>query len=134
MAFALAVGDLCSPLPVAFFASMTEPPILGVVTSIGPTVVVWQDGREQTFTVSTPVDAGLSKVVLELGTIFQNAKIRPNGTIPNPNIDGRADGICVLVVRVTNVVETDVQTAIIRFGNGLYTAVPTSAIEVVPGA
>jgi len=134
MAFALAVGDLCSPASVASFASSTEPPILGLVTGIGPTVVVWQDGREQTFTVSSPVDVGLSKVEVELGTEFQNAKIRPNGAIPNPNIDRRAEGIVVLVVRVTNVAVTDLQVAIVRFNNGLYVAVPTLAIEVVPGA
>jgi len=134
MAFALAVGDLCSAAAVASFASSSEPPVLGTVVAIGPTVVVWQDGREQTFVVSVPVDVGLSKVAIELGTQFQNARIRPNGVIPNPNIDGRADGIVVLVVRVTNAVVTDFQTAIVRFGNGLYVAVPTLAIEVVPGA
>ena len=134
MAFALAVGDLCSAASVASFASSSEPPVLGTVVAIGPTVVVWQDGREQTFSVSVPVDVGLSKVVVELGTEFQNAKIRPNGVIPNPNIDGRADGVVVLVVRVTNTAVTDFQTAIVRFGNGLYVAVPTLAIEVVPGA
>ena len=137
MAFALAVGDLCSPAAVASFASSSEPPVLGTVTKIGPTSVVWQDGREVTYTPSTfpgSVDAGLSKVVIELGTEFQNAKIRPNGVIPNPNIDGRANGIVVLVVRVTNAVVTDFQTAIVLFENGLYVAVPTLAIEVVPGA
>ena len=134
MAFALAVGDLCSAASVASFASSSEPPVLGTVVAIGPTVVVWQDGREQTFAVSVQVDVGLSKVVIELGTQFQNAKIRPNGVIPNPNIDGRADGIVVLVVRVTNAAVEDLQVAIVRFGNGLYVAVPTLAIEVVPGA
>ena len=137
MAFALAVGDLCSPAAVASFASSSEPPILGTVVAIGPTKVVWQDGREVQYTASTSPgnpDLGLSKVVVELGTEFQNAKIRPNGVIPNPNINGRADGVVVLVVRVTNAVVTDFQTAIVRFNNGLYTAVPTLAIEVVPGA
>lgn len=141
MAFALAVGDLCSAASVAAFASSSEPPVLGTVTKIGPTSVVWQDGREETYTPSAggappldSVDLGLSKVVIELSTPFQNAKIRPNGVIPNPNIDGRANGIVVLVVRVTNAVLTDFQTAIVLFGNGLYVAVPTIAIEVVSGA
>jgi hypothetical protein len=136
MAFALAVGDLCSPAAVASFASSSEPPVLGTVIAITPTKVVWQDGREVTYTQSTgaSVDLGLSKVTIELGTEFQNAKIRPNGLIPNPNIDGRANGIVVLVVRVTNASVTDLQTAIVLFENGLYVAVPTLAIEVVPGA
>lgn len=137
MAFALAVGDLCSPAAVASFASSTEPPILGTVVAISPTKVVWQDGREETFTASSgaSVDLGLSKVVIQLGTEFQNAKVRPNGVIPNPNIDGRADGIVVLVVRVTNAAADDVQVAIVRFiSNGLYVAVPTGALEIVPGA
>lgn len=144
MAFALAVGDLCSPAVVGpvipggvSFASTTEPPILGLVTKISPTVVLWQDGREVTYTPSTSggnPDLGLGKVVVELDTPFQNAKVRPNGTIPNPNINGRANGVVVLVVRVTNAAVVDAQVAIIRFDNGLYTAVPTSAIEVIPGA
>ena len=137
MAFALAVGDLCSPVAVAAFASSTEPPLLGIVTNIGPTTVVWQDGREVTFTPSTSAgnpDLGLSKFEPTLGTPFQNAKVRPNGSIPFPNIDGRAEGIVVLVGNVTNYVQTAVPTAIILFGNGLYTAVPLSAVDVVPGA
>lgn len=138
MAFALSVGDLCSPFAVSAFASSTEPPVLGVVVAITPTKVVWQDGREQTYTASSgaSVDLGLSQVVPELGTIFQNAKVRPNGTIPNPNIDGRANGVVVLVFNVTDVASptTPREVAIVRFDNGLYTAIPTSAIEVVPGA
>jgi len=136
MAFALAVGDLVSPLAVAAFASSTEPPLLGVVTKISPTTVVWQDGREVTYTPSTgaSVDEGLSKFEPTLGTPFQNAKVRPNGTIPFPNPAGRAEGFVVLVGNVTNALVTALPTAIIRFGNGLYTAVPVSGIEVIPGA
>jgi len=137
MAFALAVGDLCSPVAVAAFASSTEPPVLGTVVAITPTKVVWQDGREQSYSPSggASVDLGLSKVVVQLGTEFQNARVRPSGAIPFPNLDGRGDGIVVLVVTVSNYAETDLQVAIVRnLSTGLYTAIPTLALQVVPGA
>lgn len=132
MAFALAVGDLCSPFAISALASSTEPPVLGVVTKIGPTVVVWQDGREQTFTTSSPVDQGLSKVVtLNPTSPFMNARV----TVPIiPNPDGRANGTVVIVVTITNVSVTDLEVAIIRFDNGLYTAIPTAALKIIPGA
>lgn len=137
MAFALAVGDVCSPSVVSAFAASTEPPLLGVVTRIGPTVVVWEDGREVTYTPSAgvSVDAGLAKFVPDLNSPFINRKVRPNGTIPFANIDARATGICVLAGDVTNAASPSFfdKAAVVHFGNGLYVSVPQIGIEVVPG-
>lgn len=134
MSFALAVADLASPSVYEAFAASSEPPILGIVTKIGPTVIVYQDGREQTYTVSSPVDTGLSKVVPNLSSDFLNRKVRGNGTVPFPNLDGRGNGTCVQVVTVTNTLQTAAETAIVRFDwNGLYVAIPVAFLEVVPG-
>lgn len=142
MAFALAVGDVCSPLAVSAFASSTEPPVLGVVTKINPTVVVWQDGREVTYTVSVPVDQGLGKFEVDLQSPFINRKVRPSPSSPLPmvpNVDGRADAVCVLAGTATNAVVDDplsplAPVAVVRFNNGLYVVVPQAALEIVPGA
>lgn len=138
MAFALAVGDLCSPAAVGALAASTEPPILGVVTAIGPTVVVWQDGREVTYTPSTfvgSVDAGLNKFVPQLDSPLANAKVRPSGVIPFPNIDGRAEGVVLIAGLVTNANATDIEVVIVRFTKtGLYVTVPAVGVERIPGA
>jgi hypothetical protein len=137
MAFAVAVDDLVSPAVYSVFASRSEPPPLGVVTSIVPTVVAWQDGTETTYTPSTgpsAPDAGLSKILLNLTSPFLNKRVRGNGVIPFPNLDGRGNGVAVQVVLVTNFNVTALETAIVRFdSNGLYVAIPTAALEVVPG-
>jgi hypothetical protein len=139
MAFALAVGDLCSPAPVSAFGASTEPPQLGIVTKIGPTTVVWQDGREVTYTPSTgaSVDLGLVRFTPDLASPFINAKVRPNGTIPFSNVDGRAEGVCVLAGDVLSAASPNPlldKAAIVKFGNGLYVSVPQAGIEIVPGA
>jgi len=137
MAFAVAVGDLVSPVVYSVFAARSEPPPLGLVTSIVPTVVAWQDGTQTTYTPSTgptAPDAGLSKIDLAITSPFLNKRVRGNGAIPFPNLDGRGNGIAVQVVLVTNNIETAVETAIVRFdSNGLYVAIPTAALEVIPG-
>lgn len=138
MAFALAVGDLCAPAAVGAFAASSEPPLLGVVTSISPTVVLWQNGLQATYTPSTfpgSVDAGLSKFLPQLDSPFANAKVRPSGVIPLPNIDGRGEAIVVLAGIVTNANITDVEVVVMRFiKNGLYIAVPAVGVEIIPGA
>jgi hypothetical protein len=139
MAFAVAVGDYCSPFVYSIFAANPVPPILGIVTSITPTVVAWQDGTQTTYTPSTgptAPDAGLSKVSPTFNAAFVNHKVQPNGTLPVPNLDGRANAICVQTVLVINAITPPlgIEYAIVRFDNGLYVAVPTSLLQAIPGA
>jgi hypothetical protein len=141
MAFALAVNDICSSAVFAALAASSEPPQLGIVTKISPTVVVWQDGREVTYTPSTlpdSVDAGLSKFVPDFGSSFLNKLVRPKTTGAYGafgNIDNRADAICVLTGNVTNSVFTDHPIAVLRLvSNGLFVVLSQAEIEAVPGA
>ena len=140
MAFALAVGDLCSMAAYGGLAASPSPPLLGLVTKISPTVVVWQDGREVTYTPSTlagSVDSGLSKFVPDLASPFLNRKVRPSATggySGFANIDGRADSICVLTGKVTNAAFADHAVAILRqISTGLFVVLSESQLEVVPG-
>ncbi len=138
MAFALAVGELCAPAAFAAFAASSEPPMLGIVTSISPTVVLWQNGQQVTYTPSTfpgSVDAGLSKFVPDLTSPFANAKVRPSGVIPLPNIAGRGEGVVVLAGLATNSISADLPVVVMRFNaNGLYIVVPAVGVEVIPGS
>jgi hypothetical protein len=158
MAFALAVGDVCAPAVFASLAASTEPPQLGTVTKISPTVVVWQDGREVTFTPSAggaapfdSVDLGLAKFVIDIaktggsgGVAFLNKKVRPKegGSFGGfSNTDHRAEGVCVLAGNVTNAIfdgdplPANHPVAVIRLNStGLYVVLSQAEIEVIPGA
>ena len=142
MAFAVAVGDIVSPIVYAGFAASTQPPPQGTVTSIAPaTVVLWQDGSEVTYTASTypgSVDSGLSKFQVDVNSPLLNKKVRPlpTGAFNDfSNIDHRAEGVVVLAGNATNAVFTDLAVAIVRLNsNGLYVVLIASEIEVIPGA
>ncbi len=141
MAFALAAGDIVAPGVYALFAATSEPPPQGLVTSISPTIVLWQDGSQVSYTASTvpgSVDAGLSKFVADFNSPFINKKVRPKtgGLYKDfSNVDHRAEGIVVLAGAATNVLVADDPIVIVRLdSNGLYVVLRQAELDIIPGA
>ena len=135
MAFALAVGDVCMPAVYGIsFPISPSPPPLGVVTKISPTVVVWQDGTQETYTPSTitgSVDGGLAQATLNFGSDVINKAVRI--VEEYPNLNGRAEGIAVLVYTLANFNDPDVDYAVVRLNsNGLYLWYPATGLEIIP--
>jgi hypothetical protein len=143
MALVLAANDIVAPIVVGALAASTQPPIQGIVTGITPTTVVWQDGREQTFSSDASANTGLAKFVADFSSPFLNRKVRPK-TVGSgeevlyagfADIDHRAEGIVVLTGSVTGGPFTDHPVAIIRLNvTGLYVVLSQVSIEVIPGA
>ncbi len=140
MAFALTAGDIVAPVVYAALAASSEPPPQGIVTGTGPTIVIWQDGREQQFASDASANVGLGKFVADFNSPLLNKKVRPKTGSANlykdfSNIDHRAEGIVVLAGAVTNAIVTDLSSAVVRLDNtGLYVLLAADELDVVPGA
>lgn len=129
---AFAQKDLVIPIASLNATKWPTAPIIGMVASITPTVVAWEDGTQQTYTASDAQLFSLETAASDtLAKLYSRAKVSSIGA-PDPG--GRGQGV---IVAVTGTKLSDASTgpelATLEYDSGGFITLPIQAFTIVPG-